>query len=142
MQPHFCVQFRADFCADFARFSLCFRKSDCAQINTSVELTELYRVYGIDSADDIQSITEMGNSNNREIGKPVTDRQEIAEFYDMTVALWSYGNDDFQKQMFGGYPDEETQMQAHTAFADDRRNLRIETTDGLRFFISFHPSFD
>ena len=69
-------------------------------------------------------------------------RQEIAEFYDMTVALWSYGNDDFQKQMFGGYPDEETQMQAHTAFADDRRNLRIETTDGLRFFISFHPSFD
>ena len=46
--------------------------------NTSVELTELYRVYGIDSADDIQSITEMGNSNNREIGKPVTDRQEIA----------------------------------------------------------------
>ena len=84
----------------------------------------------------------MGNSNNREIGKPVTDRQEIAEFYDMTVALWSYGNDDFQKQMFGGYPDEETQMQAHTAFADDRRNLRIETTDGLRFFISFHPSFD
>ena len=110
--------------------------------NTSVELTELYRVYGIDSADDIQSITEMGNSNNREIGKPVTDRQEIAEFYDMTVALWSYGNDDFQKQMFGGYPDEETQMQAHTAFADDRRNLRIKTTDGLRFFISFHPSFD
>ena len=44
--------------------------------------------------------------------------------------------------MFGGYPDEETQMQAHTAFADDRRNLRIKTTDGLRFFISFHPSFD
>ena len=110
--------------------------------NTSCEFTELYRVYGIDSADDIASVTEMGNSNNREIGTPVTDRQEIAEFYDMTVSLWSYGNDDFQKQMFGGYPDEETQMQAHTAFADDRRNLRIETTTGLRFFISFHPSFD
>ena len=41
-----------------------------------------------------------------------------------------------------GYADEETQMQAHTAFADDRRNLRIETTDGLRFFIAFYPSYD
>src|SRR5699024_5486426 len=49
--------------------------------NTSVELTELYRVYGIESADDIASITEMGDSNWREIGKSVTDRQEISEFY-------------------------------------------------------------
>ena len=45
--------------------------------NTSVELTELYRVYSIESADDIASITEMGDSNWREIGKSVTDRQEI-----------------------------------------------------------------
>ena len=50
--------------------------------------------------------------------------------------------DEFLKMLVHDYPDEETQMQAHTAFADDRRNLRIETTDGLRFFISFHPSFD
>ena len=110
--------------------------------NTSVEFTELYRVYGIDSAADIASITEMSNSNNREIGKPVTDPKEISDFYDMTTALLSYGNDDFQKRMFGGYADEETQMQAHTAFADDRRNLRIETTDGLRFFVAFYPSYD
>ena len=110
--------------------------------NTSVELTELYRVYGIESADDIASISETSNSNSKEIGKPVTDRQEITEFYDITVALWSYGSDDFQKEMFGGYPDEETQMKTHKAYADDRRNLRIETTEGLRFFISFHPSFD
>lgn len=66
----------------------------------------------------------------------VTEEQYYTYYRD----IWA--NDDFQKQMFGGYPDEETQMQAHTAFADDRRNLRIETTDGLRFFISFHPSFD
>ena len=110
--------------------------------NTSVELTELYQVYGIDSAADIASITEMSNSNNREIGKPVTDPKEISDFYDMTTALLSYGNDDFQKRLFGEYVDEDTQMQVHTAFADDRRNLRIETTDGLRFFIAFYPSYD
>ena len=105
--------------------------------NTSVELTELYRVYGIYSADDIASITEMDWNREKEVGTPVIIRQEITEFYDMTVSLWSYGNDDFQKEMFGGYPDDESQMQAYTAFADDRRDIRIETKDGLRFFISF-----
>ena len=108
--------------------------------NTSVELTELYRVYGINSADDIASITEMDNSNNREIGKPVTDRQEIEEFYAMTIALWSYGNDDYQELMYGDIPEEE-QPEFHSAVADDRRNLRIETTDGLRCFIAFYPSY-
>lgn len=109
--------------------------------NTSVELTELYRVYGIDSAADIASITEMGDSNYREIGKSVTDPQEIEEFYEMTVALWSYGNDDYQKLMYEGIPEEEQQA-LHRAVADDCRNLRIETKDGLRFFIAFYPSYD
>jgi hypothetical protein len=110
--------------------------------NTSVELTELYRVYGIESANDIAAITEMDWNRSKEVGTPVVNQQEITEFYDMTVALWSYGNDDFQKQMFDGYPDEESQQKAHIAFADDYRCLRIETADGLRFFIGFYPSFD
>lgn len=109
--------------------------------NTSVELTELYRVYGIDSAADIASITEMGDSNYREIGKPVTDPQEIEEFYEMTVALWSYGNDEYQELLYGDIPEEE-QPEYHNAVAKDRRNLRIETTTGLRFFIAFYPSYD
>ncbi len=110
--------------------------------NTSVELTELYRVYGIESANDIAAIAEMERNGRKEVGTPVVEQQEIAEFYDITTALWSYGNDDFQQQMFSGYPDEKSQQEAHIAFADDYRCLRIETADGLRFFIGFHPSFD
>lgn len=110
--------------------------------NTSAPLTELYRVYGIESADDIAAITEMERDGGKEAGAPVVERQELAAFYDMTAALWSYGNDDFQQQMFGGYPDEASQQQAHIAFADDYRCLRIETAAGLRFFIGFYPSFD
>ncbi len=109
--------------------------------NTSVELTELYRVYGIESADHIASITEMGDSNWRESGKSVTDRQEISEFYDMTVALWSYGNDEYQELLYGDIPGEE-QPEFHNAVAKDRRNLCIETTTGLRFFIAFYPTYD
>ena len=110
--------------------------------NTSTELTELYRVYGIESAADIASITEMGKGSKQEIGTPVIDSDEIAEFYGMTTTLWSYGNDDFQAEMFDIYTDEEEQVAVHNAFAEDRRNIRIETAEGLRFFIAIYPSFD
>ena len=70
--------------------------------NTNCSFTELYRVYGIESADDIASITEMKWNNEQEVGSPVTNRQEITEFYHMTITLVSYGNDDFQTEVFDG----------------------------------------
>lgn len=95
--------------------------------NTNCSLMELYRVYGIENADDIASITETDDCS-AEVGSPVIEQQEIRAFYEMTTVLASYGNDDFQAEMFGGIPDAEQQA-AHSAFADDRRNLRIETKD-------------
>lgn len=109
--------------------------------NTNCSLPELYRVYGIESADDIKSITEMDNNNENETGTPVVERQEITEFYNMTIALGSYGNDDFQAEVFGNIPEEKLQ-EAHSAFAENQRNLRVETKDGLRFFIAFYPSYN
>ena len=109
--------------------------------NTNCSLTELYRVYGIESADDIKSITEMDNNNKNKTGTPVVERQEITEFYNMTIALGSYGNDDFQAKVFGNIPEEKLQ-EAHSAFAENQRNLRVETKDGLRFFIAFYPSYN
>ena len=109
--------------------------------NTNCSLTELYRVYGIESADDIKSITEMDNNNENETGTPVVERQEITEFYNMTIALGSYGNDDFQAEVFGNIPEEKLQ-EAHSAVAENQRNLRVETKDGLRFFIAFYPSYN
>ena len=109
--------------------------------NTNCSLTELYRVYGIESADDIKSITEMDNNNENETGTPVVERQDITEFYNMTIALGSYGNDDFQAEVFGNIPEEKLQ-EAHSAFAENQRNLRVETKDGLRFFIAFYPSYN
>lgn len=110
--------------------------------NTNYELTELYRVYNIETAEDIASISEVDWHRKKVIGATVTDQKEISDFYDMTASLWSYGNDDFQELMFSGFQDEETQQKAHVAFADDSRVLRVETTSGLRLYISLHPSFN
>ena len=109
--------------------------------NTSCELTELYRIYAIENAADIVSITEVDWHREQVIGTPLTDAAEIAAFYSMTVALWSYGNDDFQKEMFSGFSTEQEQLAAHTAFADDARVLRVETAEGLCFYLSFFPTY-
>lgn len=101
----------------------------------------IYHAYDVRSADDIVSITEMDCDKDRERGSAVTDRQEIQEFYDMTITFQSYGNDDFQKIVFDGIS-EEKQPEAHNAFADDYRSLRMETVNGLYFYIEFYPSFD
>ena len=109
--------------------------------NTSCELTELYRIYHISDAADIVSVTEVDWHRENVIGTPLTDRQEIGEFYGRTITLWSYGNDDFQNAMFGGCTSEEEQLALHTAFADDSRVLRVETAEGLYFYLNFHPTY-
>jgi len=106
------------------------------------EFTELYRVYGIESAEDIASITEVDWNNDKVVGNQITDGKEISDFYDITLGLMPHGNDSFQKLMFSGFAPEEDQMVKHTQFADDLRSLRIETTSGLRFHISVYPTFD
>ena len=109
--------------------------------NTSYELKELYRIFHVSQAGDIASVSEVDWHREKVIGATVTDANEIQAFYHMTVALDSFGNDDFQQRMFSGYTSEEKQMEAHTAFADDCRMLRIETNGGLRFYISIYPTF-
>ncbi len=110
--------------------------------DTHCEITELYRVYDIESADDIASITEVDWNNDKVVGNQITDEKEISDFYDITLGLMPYGNDGFQELMFSGFASEEDQMVKHTQFADDHRSLSIETTSGLRFYISVYPTFN
>ena len=108
--------------------------------NETTEFGELYRIYGIGSAEDIAGIVPVDWNRDEETGTPVTDREEIAEFYRLTAETPAVGNDDFQSSVFGGI-DEAQQSEAHTKFADDTRVLRIETKDGLRFYIDVYPSY-
>lgn len=108
--------------------------------NTNYELAELYRVYAVEGAEDIVSVAEVDWGHDEIIGTPVTDTGALAVFYTLTTALPSVGNDDFQRLTFGGVSDEAAQ-DAHTAFADDLRILRVETSDGLYFYVSFYPAY-
>ena len=118
-----------------------FRSEMFESSKANYKLKELYRIFNVSQAGDIASISEVDWHREKVIGATVTDANEIQAFYDMTMTLDSYGNDDFQELMFGGYTNEEKQMEAHTAFADDCRKLRVETKDGLRFYVSLYPSF-
>ena len=108
--------------------------------DASVELSELYRMYGIESARDIASISETDWHRNKTAGKTATDPSVIQEFFRITCSLESNSNREFQAEVFDGIPEEE-QQNKHTAFADDCRSIRIETVSGLRFYIEVYPKF-
>ena len=108
--------------------------------NASTGLETLYQIYEIDSAADIAAITPVDWHRNESVAAPIRDKEAIAAFYDGTLALTSYGSDDFQAEVFASVP-EEQQPQAHRDFADDLHMLRLETKDGLRFYLEFFPSY-
>lgn len=101
-------------------------------------LDALYRIYGVESAAEIVCAAEVDWDRNGVCGKTVTDARELVEFYGATVSLEAYSSDAFQQQVFAGVPESEA-AKAHTAFADDLRVLRVETADGLYFYLSFYP---
>lgn len=110
--------------------------------NASVELLELYRTYGLNGAEDILSIARTKSRGGIETvaGSIVTAPEAITEFYELTAALESCGNDDFQAAVFGGIP-EEDQTAAHSSFADDGITVRIELKTGLRFYLRVYPGY-
>lgn len=108
--------------------------------DSNAEMATLYQFYGIDGSDDIATIAEVDWNRNSIVGDVITDKSEISAYYDISTVLTSYGNDSFQAIVFDGIP-EDQQAKTHTDFADDLKVIRIETIDGLRFYIDFHPTF-
>lgn len=107
------------------------------------DLAEVYRIYGIEDADGIASIAQVDWNRGKIIGAEITDANAIAEFYALTtdiVNFVSMDNDAFQERVFGDVP-EENAPEAHNAFADDLQVLRIETTEGLRFFVNIYQNY-
>lgn len=111
--------------------------------NAYTDLAEVYRFYNIEDAGDIASIAQVDWNRGKVTGAEITDADTIAEFYALTtdiVNFVSMDNDAFQERVFGDVPEEDAQ-EAHNAFANDLQVLRIETTEGLRFFVNIYPNY-
>ena len=107
------------------------------------DLADVYRFYNIEDAGDIASIAQVDWNRGKVTGAEITDADAISEFYALTtdiVNFVSMDNDAFQDRVFGDVPEENAQ-EAYNAFADDLQVLRIETTEGLRFFVKIYPNY-
>ena len=107
------------------------------------DLAEIYRFFDISDASDIVSIAQTDWNRGKVTGAEITEASAIEEFYTLTTditRLVSMGNDEFQSIVFDGIP-EEKQPEAHNAFADDLKIIRVETKDGLRFYLQYYPNY-
>ena len=107
------------------------------------DLADVYRFYNIEDAGDIASIAQVDWKRGKVTGAEITDADAIVEFYALTtdiVNFVSMDNDAFQDRVFGDVPEENAQK-AHNAFADDLQVLRIETSEGHRFFVNIYQNY-
>lgn len=108
----------------------------------SLPFDEVFKVYGISKAEDIKSVVSVKPDNEYKAnGNAVTDSDLIKSFYNEIITLEKFSEDEFDKTQFT-YEDENKADGYHGQFADDRNDIMIETADGLRFVISYYPTYD
>ncbi len=114
----------------------------------SLPIQDAFELYGIDEASDIVSITPVKNDNSwKPNGKAITDSAFISEFFNEISKLSAFCFDDFHDLVFADElkkfekPGGDIGSEVYTRVADDRRNIVIETKDGLRFSIHYYPSY-
>ena len=90
--------------------------------NTHQEASEMFAVYGVDSADDLRS----GSIN----GKEVTNSAEIERLFDALCNAQSMGNDDYQEAVYGNMSQAE-QQRLSEELADSMIEIQLMTTNGL-----------
>ncbi|MGI6700400.1 MAG: hypothetical protein ACOX6G_08870 [Christensenellales bacterium] len=117
--------------------------------NESLPIQTAFDVYGIDDATDIVSITPVKSDNYwKANGKAITDTTIISEFYTEISKLSDFSFDEYHELVFADdlkkAEDEgggDIGSELYSRVADDRKDILIETKDGLRFTIQYYPSY-
>ena len=115
----------------------------------SLPIQMVFDVFGIDEAADIISITPTKTDNTwKPKGKVITDSAIISEFYTEITKLTAYSFDEYHELVFADDLKEaedkgggDIGSEVYTRVADDRKDIVIETKDGLRFTIQYYPSY-
>ena len=116
--------------------------------NESLTIQDAFEIYGIDEVSDMVSITPVKSDNTWKPNKKViTDSAIISEFFNEISKLPAFCFDDYHVLVFADElkkleePGGDIGSEAYTRVADDRKNIVIETKEGLRFGINYYPSY-
>lgn len=115
----------------------------------SLSIQTAFNVYGIDEATDIVSITPVKSDNYWTAnGKAITDSTTISDFYTEISKLSAFSFDEYHEIVFANdlekAEDEgggDIGSELYSRVEDDRKDIVIETKDGLRFAIQYYPSY-
>lgn len=119
------------------------------ETDESLPIQDAFAVYGVDEAADIVSITPVKSDNTwKANGKGITDSAIISEFFHEISVLPAFCFDDYHDLVYAdelkkleGKDGGEIGSEAYTRVADDRKDIIIETKDGLHFGIHYYPSY-
>ena len=118
--------------------------------NESLPVQTAFDVFGIDEPIDIISITPVKVDNTwKANGKAITDSAIISEFYTEISKLTAYSFDEYHNAIYadelGKYEDKDggdVGGGLYTRVADDYKEVKITTKDGLNLVIGYYPSYN
>lgn len=105
--------------------------------NDHMEITGLFRTYGVEQAEQLASVSEVNNVNEGSvISEVIEDASALTEFFDAVLNMKTshFGRNDFKKLVTNDMSEEE-----HLAFLKSERIICIETYEGLKFYITWYP---
>ena len=110
----------------------------CNFILPDTETISLDRLYNIKNSSDISSISVVDDWYSKKvIGSTLTNASVISKFYNASLILRDYSNDDYHEKKYGHIATEEELVQAYEETADNEITIMLETSDGLRFCLEY-----
>lgn len=135
---------------DGDRYSYALFRNYLIAANESLPMQASFAVYGISGAEDIACITPIKIDNTWEAnGEVITDSAVISRFYTEITKLTAYSFDEYHDSVFadelGKYEDKgggDVGGELYARVADDYKELKITTKDGLNLVIGYYPSYN
>lgn len=108
--------------------------------NENMPVTSVLELYGIDSSEDISFIAMADVENKGNIGSVVKNKEAVERFYTLLVAMQAYSENEYEKITYGNISEENVDK-FYNDFHDSEISLVIETTTGLRLYISMYVEY-
>ncbi len=98
-----------------------------------VDFSEVYRIYGVKSAEDIAAVyVNSDKFDNRDV---------IAGFYEVTHTLEAQNAEAFDDSVYKDCKNEAEREAVDNAIKNDFCKLRIDTSSGIRIHLQIYPAF-